>query len=376
MPRQEHARIGSGRISARAVAHGASTRADGGSSAAASLTAASSRACATDRRSHASNVAGGSIVVINGTQATGTGNGRNGSSRTRSFSVVITTAPRAAARADPTIRRTIRRRVGVMIAERQLARDRPARRRADPKKNSAGCAMPATAHGRRRVERAAAPPNGSADAAAIRSVADRAPVRQADRSGCFGSLVQRDDRVGRGDRVERLAQPAGRQRPRTVEILLGDDHEVGVAVQLKVLKPVVEHVDGAAEMMFGETPREIAVAATPARRRRRAVARASAARRRRDRRRPDADRGSRTTTTPSVGVAPRVAAAENRRALAHGASSRAATSAASGVLARPPTARLPMLMTGRDEATLTLAGGSRRTVGDTVHRPRRSGASR
>ena len=77
----------------------------------------------------------------------------------------------------------------------------------------------------------------------------------------LGSLVQRDDGVGVGNRVERLAQPAGRQRPRAVDVLRGDRHQIDVPVQLKVLKPIVQDVDGAAEMMLGQTAREVAVAA-------------------------------------------------------------------------------------------------------------------
>ena len=43
-----------------------------------------------------------------------------------------------------------------------------------------------------------------------------------------------DDRVGRGQRVERLAQPAARQRHGPLEVLARDDHQdVGVALQSK-----------------------------------------------------------------------------------------------------------------------------------------------
>ena len=49
------------------------------------------------------------------------------------------------------------------------------------------------------------------------------------------------------ERVERLAQTARRAACRPLEVVARDDDDVDVAVQIEMLKPVVEHVDGAAE---------------------------------------------------------------------------------------------------------------------------------
>ncbi len=162
----------------------------------------------------------------------------------------------------------------------------------------------------------------------------------------LGSLVERDDGVGVGNRVERFAQPAGRQRPRAVHVLPGDRHQIDVPVQLKVLKPIVQDVDGAAEMMLRQTTREVAIAA---------------------RQHGDAIQlsgehhglvaGSIDVGRDAIRIADDdhavvmhaagISTAQNGRAFADGREAWMRSAATSGVLARPPTARLPMLMTGR-----------------------------
>ena len=71
----------------------------------------------------------------------------------------------------------------------------------------------------------------------------------------------RQHRVGSGQRVRRFSQPAGRQRPGArVEIILFDDDQVDVPIELQVLKPVVQEMQGDAELMLGESSGEVAIA--------------------------------------------------------------------------------------------------------------------
>ena len=109
-------------------------------------------------------------------------------------------------------------------------------------------------------------------------------------------VVSRKDRVRRDQRVERLAQPTGGKRDGILHILAADDHQINVAIELEVLKPVVEDVNGGAEMFLGESARPGNGRRTSApmpgqlpRQHQRFVARARSAR---------MPSGSRTTTTP------------------------------------------------------------------------------
>ena len=75
------------------------------------------------------------------------------------------------------------------------------------------------------------------------------------------ALVGGEHGVGREQRVGRLAQPAARQRPGVgLEILTRDDHQIDVPIELQVLKPVVEDVHRRAEVMFGQTAGQVAIA--------------------------------------------------------------------------------------------------------------------
>jgi len=72
--------------------------------------------------------------------------------------------------------------------------------------------------------------------------------------------IQADERIGCRRRVDRLAQPPAGQRARVRQILGGDENEIRVTMQIEVLKPVVQNVDGAAEMALGEASGEIPAA--------------------------------------------------------------------------------------------------------------------
>ena len=50
-----------------------------------------------------------------------------------------------------------------------------------------------------------------------------------------------------------------RQRHRTRDVVTADDQDVDVAIELQVLKPVVEHVDRRAELVFGQAAGEIPI---------------------------------------------------------------------------------------------------------------------
>ncbi len=84
--------------------------------------------------------------------------------------------------------------------------------------------------------------------------------RTSDARGGFG-VARRDERgIGvHGDR-QRLAQAAGRHRA-IGEVLFSRDQQIHVARQRKMLKAVVQQVDGDAELLFGQTSREIPVGA-------------------------------------------------------------------------------------------------------------------
>ena len=66
-----------------------------------------------------------------------------------------------------------------------------------------------------------------------------------------GSRVHGQQRVGMFEGVQRLAQAAGRQHLTMQHVVQRQQHQVGVACQLHVLEPVVEHVHGAVEFLLG-----------------------------------------------------------------------------------------------------------------------------
>ena len=134
---------------------------------------------------------------------------------------------------------------------------------------------------------------------------------------------------------------------RPLEVVARDDDDVGVAAQIEMLKPVVQHVDGAAEVLLGEAAGEVAARRDQhgdpvelPREHQRLVAGAIEI---------GADAVRIADDDDAVGrVAAAVAAAEDGRALAHVAQPRRDVARRAASCARPPTAMLPMLMTGRD----------------------------
>ena len=189
----------------------------------------------------------------------------------------------------------------------------PADRRSAKKRS--GRAMPVTTNtrefdGTTTESRAPATCRGAPIARVTRNTG-ATPKRAADALG-RGVVAGGDQRrVGGARRVERLAQPAGRQRP-ILQIVVGDQQQIDVARQLEMLKAVVEQVDGGAELVLGEAAGEIAIGADQhrhagqrARQHQRLVAGAS---------RPARTRvPSETTVTPSRAIAAAVAAASGSR---------------------------------------------------------------
>ena len=73
--------------------------------------------------------------------------------------------------------------------------------------------------------------------------------------------ISRQDRVRGGKRVWRLAQAPRWKRPRgRIEILGRDDHQIDVAIELQMLKPVVQHVHRHLEVMLREATSQVAIA--------------------------------------------------------------------------------------------------------------------
>ena len=62
-------------------------------------------------------------------------------------------------------------------------------------------------------------------------------------------------RIGKSCCIERLPQPPRGQHRGTIDLLVAREQQVDVTRQLQVLKPVVEHVDVAAEPPLGEPAR-------------------------------------------------------------------------------------------------------------------------
>ncbi len=73
------------------------------------------------------------------------------------------------------------------------------------------------------------------------------------------NLSRREDRVGDDQRIQRLPQPSARQRLRPRHIVSADEHDLHVTIELQMLKPVVEHVDGRAEVLLGKRSGEISI---------------------------------------------------------------------------------------------------------------------
>ena len=63
-----------------------------------------------------------------------------------------------------------------------------------------------------------------------------------------------------GRRRDPFAQPSNRQRP-IREVVLRREQQIDVPRQLEVLKPIVQEMDGDAELAFGEDAGEVAVGA-------------------------------------------------------------------------------------------------------------------
>jgi hypothetical protein len=72
-------------------------------------------------------------------------------------------------------------------------------------------------------------------------------------------LVGGEDGIRHDERVERLAESPGRERPRTREILSSEDQQVHVPIELKVLKAIVEDMDRASQVVLGKTPGQIPI---------------------------------------------------------------------------------------------------------------------
>ena len=126
---------------------------------------------------------------------------------------------------------------------------------------------------------------------------------------------------------------------------LGRHEQIDVAHQIEMLKPVVQHVHRASEPALGDAAGHVA-----ARRDQHRGARNGAGEHQRlVSGALDIDQHAASVADDDhtlVDDLSRVAAAQNRRALAHLERASRAISAASGVLPLPPTVRLPMLMTG------------------------------
>ncbi len=167
---------------------------------------------------------------------------------------------------------------------------------------------------KRRTARHITKPPLGAKQSSVRCNRRQIGIRHRVSSGRNRSKI--DDRVCGRDGVDRLSQPACWQRTRVGQILGGDDDEICVAVQIEVLKTIVEHVHGAAEMMLGQAAREVPAArrkdghtGETARKHQRFVSRAIQIR---------TDTGRIADDDDAVGgVAPCVAAAQDRRMFTH-----------------------------------------------------------
>ena len=267
------------------------------------------------------NAGSGSGSIVSGTHDRRAGNGRNGSSRTKSFSVVTM-------RVAPAAPGGVEHAVDVAPAEADGDRETPACRTSSApaarrsSKKRCGPAMPATARtfSPRRATASASlrdvASTGSPICRLILNVSNgalRGAGPRASTSSSSASTASAASSASAGSR----RRPPGSVRAAAARSSPRDDDEIDVAIELQVLEAVVEQVDRGAEMVLGEPAGEIAVARRPGRSRPAAGAPASAARRRRDRgRRGSRRRRGRRRRRPSAS-APAVAAAQDRRPLAH-----------------------------------------------------------
>jgi hypothetical protein len=74
-------------------------------------------------------------------------------------------------------------------------------------------------------------------------------------------LVGGKDGIRHDERVNRLAEAAGGERLGTRKILARHDQQVHVPIELEMLKPIVEHMHGAAQVVFGDASRQVAIRA-------------------------------------------------------------------------------------------------------------------
>ena len=72
------------------------------------------------------------------------------------------------------------------------------------------------------------------------------------------AVTKSHDRICSDQDVRGLSQPAGREG-QTIQVSISHEDDVSVPVQLKMLEPVVQHVDGGAKLVFGEPPRQVAI---------------------------------------------------------------------------------------------------------------------
>ena len=227
-----------------------------------------------------------------------------------------------AAFAAAAIRATSRAREAVVIAERASCRrlSQPADEDVGEEplgpRDAARRRTRASCSGTTTVSRAPRPCRGAPSVRVTRNTGGDAE-RAADALGGGVGSPPSTSAASRGRAaVERLAQAAGRQRPIAEVVFAVTSSRSTSRASCKMLKPVVEQVDGGAELRFGEAARQIPIGADQHRRRRAARARASAARRRLSSSPASTRVPSETTVTPSARDAPSVAARQDRRPLA------------------------------------------------------------
>ena len=74
-------------------------------------------------------------------------------------------------------------------------------------------------------------------------------------------VIRRQDRIGSNDGVEGFAKATRWQRLGPVDVFSRENQQIDISIQLKMLKPIVEHVHRGSEMMLGEPSGEIAIGA-------------------------------------------------------------------------------------------------------------------
>ena len=72
-------------------------------------------------------------------------------------------------------------------------------------------------------------------------------------------IISGEHGIGGNQRVERLTQAATREGDWFRNVLASDEDDVDIAIELYVLKPVVQHVNGCLECAFRQGPRKIAI---------------------------------------------------------------------------------------------------------------------